>query len=68
MDPQNLIRRIAAAERLGIHPKTLDEKRSSGELPCVEISPGQYRYRIADLDAWVASRVRNALVADGGSR
>lgn len=68
MDPQALIRRTEAARRLAIHPKTLDIMRLRGDMPCVEISPGQYRYRVADLDAWVANRVRNSVAASGSAQ
>jgi predicted DNA-binding transcriptional regulator AlpA len=45
-----------AAERLRLAPKTLRNWRNLGEGPKSIVLPnGSVRYRVADVDAWIAS-------------
>ncbi|AOJ87150.1 hypothetical protein WS87_10930 [Burkholderia sp. MSMB0856] len=50
-----------AAVYLGIAPRTLEQWRSNRHqrIPFVKIG-GRVRYRLKDLDAWIASRVVEA--------
>lgn len=61
-DPLSLHRQvttIAAAEFLGIVPRTLEKLRQKGGGPrYVRFSAKCVRYRISDLLAWQASKVR----------
>lgn len=48
------------AEVLGVGLKTLERWRSTGEGPrFVKLSPGTVRYRAADLNAFVAERIKS---------
>ncbi|MEN8374402.1 MAG: helix-turn-helix domain-containing protein [Gemmatimonadota bacterium] len=57
-----------AAAALGLQPRTLAVWRSRGDgPPHVRISSRCVRYRVADLEAWAAERVRTS-TADPGPR
>lgn len=47
----------AAAARIGLAVSTLQKKRVSGDGPPFVKLGRAVRYRLADLDAWVAARV-----------
>lgn len=48
------------AEVLGVGTKTLERWRSTGDGPrFVKLSPGTVRYRAADLNAFVAERIKS---------
>lgn len=51
-----LMRRKAAAARLGLRPQTLAAWASRGEGPPFVKVGRSVRYRKSDLDAWLASR------------
>jgi excisionase family DNA binding protein len=56
---QNLLDEKQAAEILNIEPGTLSVWRSTGRYSIPFIKVGRrVRYRRADLDAWLESRVR----------
>lgn len=46
-----------AAERIGLAAKTLENMRTRGNGPSFVKMGRSVRYRIADLDAWMADRV-----------
>jgi predicted DNA-binding transcriptional regulator AlpA len=46
-----------AAARVGLKPSTLEALRSRGGGPAYVKLGRTVRYRVADLDAWVAARV-----------
>lgn len=49
---------LAAAERIGVRPRTLQRWRSLGTGPAyTRIGPRLIAYREVDLDAWAAARV-----------
>ena len=58
----------AAAAHLGLSPRTLDRYRVSGEGPEFYKLGTRVRYRLADLEAWAASRRRRSTSDDGLSR
>jgi predicted DNA-binding transcriptional regulator AlpA len=52
------LREKAAAERLGVAPRSLQRWRKLGTGPAfTRIGPRLIGYREADLDAWTAGRV-----------
>lgn len=59
-----------AAQALGISARTLWSLTAPrGPIPCVRLGDGQRSavlYRVADLDAWLASRSSAAAEAKGG--
>ena len=57
-----------AADLLGVTPRALERWRASGDGPrYVRLSRSTIRYRVEDLDAFVASRLC-ASTAPGGGR
>lgn len=46
-----------AAERIGLASKTLENMRTRGDGPQFMKLGRAVRYRIADLDAWMAARL-----------
>jgi predicted DNA-binding transcriptional regulator AlpA len=55
------MRTPAAARYLGIAESTLNKTRLTGEGPSfVKVGPRAVAYRRADLDAWLAARVRRS--------
>lgn len=46
----------AVAERLGVHPGTLANWRTRGVGPKYIRCVGGVRYRVADVDAWLAQQ------------
>lgn len=55
-----LLTEKAAAERLGLSTKTMQKWRWTGGGPCFVKLGGAVRYRIVDLDAYVAENVRDS--------
>ncbi len=54
------------ADRLGVKPHTLAKWRVSGDGPrFVRVSPRVIRYIEADVDAWMADRVRRSTCDPG---
>ncbi len=52
------LREAAAAERIGVRPRSLQRWRQLGTGPAfTRIGPRLIAYREADLDAWAARRV-----------
>ena len=56
----------AAAERLGLSPRTLEQWRVRGGGPPFLKIGGGVRYQLADLDEWLASRRRKSTSDPGG--
>ena len=58
--PRNSLRKSldtpAAAEYLGLHPRTLDNWRSQRRGPCFVRVGRLIRYRVEDLEEYLASR------------
>jgi excisionase family DNA binding protein len=54
-----LIDNIAAAELLGIHPKTLQRMARRGDIPAIRV--GRYwRFRASQLDSWIESQLHSS--------
>ena len=54
-----LIDNVAAAQLLGIHPKSLQRMARRGEIPAVKV--GRYwRFRASQLDSWVQSQLNSS--------
>lgn len=52
-----IVRERAAAEILGVHPRTLPRWRAEGRGPAfVRLSDGVVGYDVVDLEAFVAAR------------
>ncbi len=49
-----------AAERIGLAVKTLENMRTRGDGPKFMKLGRAVRYRLADLDAWMAARVMSS--------
>lgn len=60
VDTDRLLDTRQAAARLGLAPNTLEIKRVTGGGPSFVKLGRSVRYRIADLDNWVAERVVNS--------
>jgi|GEM_PF-7008784 len=56
--PQGLLPGPQAAAYLTIGTRTLKGLVAAGKVPVVRVSSRRVAFRIADLDAYVASRVR----------
>lgn len=52
---QVLVTREVAARRLSISERTLWTLTNSGAIPSIRLGTRAVRYRVADLDAWVAA-------------
>lgn len=61
-----LLNEKAAAERLGLAVKTLQKWRWTGGGPVFAKLGGTVRYRVSDIDAFVAANVR-ASTSDRGA-
>ena len=48
-----------AAALLQIHPKTLERKARTGEVPAYQIA-GKWRFRASELDRWLQSQLNSA--------
>ena len=55
-----LLNQRAAAAMLGLSPRTLERFRCTGFGPVYRKLGRRVLYRPADLDAWIASRVRTS--------
>ena len=65
--PVPLYTTAQAAEHLGLQPRTLEVRRWNGEgPPFVRLSARCVRYRLADLDEWIAGQIRQS-TSDTGS-
>ncbi len=52
-----LLRTPAAATYLDVSPQTMRNWRSAGSgPPAIKLNGGAIRYRLADLDAWIAAQ------------
>lgn len=51
----------AASIYLGVSPRLLYDMRRGGKLPSVTIGKRGVRYRLADLDAWMASQAAKSV-------
>jgi len=54
---KDLLRTTEAAEYVGLAPVTLERMRLTGEGPSFAKLGRAVRYRLQDLDNWVASRL-----------
>lgn len=61
--PAQLLKPESAAEMLDISPMELRGLRLSGRMPFVLLSPRKVRFRLSDIESYVASRVVNAFRA-----
>ena len=52
MTKPSLLTKAEAAAYLGIAPRTLDDWRSAGAIPCIE-RPGYVRFLVEDLDEFL---------------
>lgn len=60
-DPEGLVTPAAAARRLSVSPKVLERWRSDGDGPAfVRFTSKTIRYRLQDVDAFVAERTMPA--------
>ncbi len=55
----------AAASRAGVSPATLKRCASRGEIRILQLSPRRIGIRASELTAWLDSKRRPALGADG---
>ncbi len=61
--PKLALNETDAAHSLGFQPRTLSEWRRTGEGPAfLRVSSRCVRYRVVDLEAWAASRVKQNTV------
>jgi hypothetical protein len=56
----NLLTQRDAANMLRLSQRTLERWRVSGDGPCFVKAGRRVAYRPADLDAWIAARVRHS--------
>jgi excisionase family DNA binding protein len=65
METKKLLTRKEAAEYLGVKPQTLAVWHCAGryKLPVVKVGRA-VRYRLADLEAWLAARTVGAAAGD----
>lgn len=56
----------AAAERLSLSPRTLEQYRRTGEGPAFHRFGSRVRYLDEDLDEWAAARRRESMARKGG--
>jgi predicted DNA-binding transcriptional regulator AlpA len=63
----NLLSEREAAARVGLSPRTLENYRTSGTGPAFCKLGRRVLYRPADLDAWIAARVRTS-TSDTGAQ
>lgn len=67
-NPDPLLCEKEAAAYLGYAPKTLSGWRYKGGGPAfVRVSASSVRYRVSDLEAWIAARRRRS-TSDPGAR
>ena len=58
---QRLFSTGAAAQQLGLSPRTLEKWRLTGEgPPYLKLSPHAVRYRMSDIEAWLGQRQRTS--------
>lgn len=61
-----LLTEAEAARRLGFSPRFLQQRRYKGDGPrFVKVSARAIRYRVSDLEAWAAARLRTSTSDDG---
>jgi excisionase family DNA binding protein len=56
--PDQLISAGPAAAILGVSPSTLTDLANAGRIPCVKTAGGHRRYRLSDLQAYLAAAKR----------
>jgi hypothetical protein len=56
---QRLLNQAEAAELLRLSQRTLERMRCVGGGPCFVRLRGSIRYRMVDIEAWIALRVVN---------
>jgi excisionase family DNA binding protein len=68
METKKLLNRKEAAEYLGVKPQTLAVWNVTGryKLPVVKVGRS-VRYRLADLEAWLAARTVGAVAERQGA-
>jgi predicted DNA-binding transcriptional regulator AlpA len=69
--PTDLLSTEQVAAQLGISRAALELRRRRGSgPPFVRVSPRMIRYRVADLEAWLAARVEDPSAArkNGGGQ
>ena len=65
---QALLSTEQAARHLALSPRTLEALRLRGGGPAyVALDRRAIRYRIEDLESWIASRIRLSTSNDGGT-
>ena len=58
-----LLTTAQAAAFLGYKPRMLEGRRARGDGPnYIRLSARAVRYRVADLDAWVESKIKSSAV------
>lgn len=63
-----LLRQAEAADVLDVSERFLEERRwKGGGSPYVRLSSRAVRYRLSDLEAWIADRVRTSTSDPGPS-
>ncbi|HET6248401.1 MAG TPA: helix-turn-helix domain-containing protein [Tepidisphaeraceae bacterium] len=62
IDPPKFVDTIAAAAYLGVRAQTLENWRCTKRniIPFTRIGSKIIRYKLADLDAWLESRIEGA--------
>jgi len=61
MPTENLISLTKAAAVLGVHPTTLRAWADKGDVPTSRTAGGHRRFRMADLEAWLAASRQGGL-------
>ena len=60
-EPERLLTPIQAADFLSLTPRWLELKRYQGDgPPFVRVSARCIRYRLSDIEDWVACRIRTS--------
>lgn len=60
-EPERLLTPIQAADFLSLSPRWLELKRYQGDgPPFVRVSSRCIRYRLSDIEEWVACRIRTS--------
>lgn len=68
IDRERLLTELQVAERQGRAVKTLQNQRVTGDgIPFVKLGRS-VRYRLSDVEAWEAARVRTSTSDTGGRR
>jgi hypothetical protein len=54
-NPEAMLSSTELAVRMGVHPRTVQNWRIAG-VPCLQLGSRAYRYDLAAVRAWLASR------------